>query len=119
MSWISVPIVSPGYSYRSAIMGSTRIARRAGTYPAKAVTANNTTVAAASIKGSLGLKPNSRLDQARTHESQRNAHHKTNRYQRNNFLGDRCECLVAKPPCSPPEVPFKSAAHDSRGHFPS
>src|SRR5579859_7739947 len=45
---------SPAYSYRRATIGSTRMARRAGMYPASAATAARESATPASVAGSLG-----------------------------------------------------------------
>ena len=48
------------YSERSATSGSTRVARRAGTYDASAATTPNITTTAANVVTSSGVSPNSR-----------------------------------------------------------
>src|SRR5215813_1419052 len=50
------------YSCRSAIIGSTFVARRAGTQPANAATASNNIVASAIVSGSVAFNPNNRSD---------------------------------------------------------
>jgi len=47
----------PSYSYRSARIGSIRLARRAGMRPAAADTTVSSTIVDVAIKGSLGLTP--------------------------------------------------------------
>jgi hypothetical protein len=47
-----------GHSFRSATIGSTRAALRAGSQPANAATANNNSVANAIVNGSLCANPN-------------------------------------------------------------
>src|SRR5262245_59088835 len=49
---------APVYSARSAIMGSTAVARRAGTHAANAAVSSSTVATAASVAGSVGSMPN-------------------------------------------------------------
>ena len=48
---------SPPYSYRKATMGSSRLARRAGRYPAAQATSASAATAKASVDGSCADKP--------------------------------------------------------------
>src|ERR1700682_1170836 len=52
------------YSHLSATDGSTRVARRAGTYVASAVTTSSRNATEAKVSGSSGLTPKSRLVRA-------------------------------------------------------
>jgi hypothetical protein len=57
------------YSYRSATMGSTFAARRAGTKLASSTTAANISETAMNIEGSVGFTPYSKLDKKRLRAS--------------------------------------------------
>src|SRR6202035_3379020 len=61
MSCINVPIFSPRYSYRSATIGSTRMARRAGRDPANAATPASDIAEPTIATGSTRPKPNNML----------------------------------------------------------
>src|SRR5437667_2873469 len=58
-----------GYSYLRATMGSTRIARRAGKYPATSATADSTPTATAIVYVSCAAMPNNKLCNKRTEPS--------------------------------------------------
>src|SRR5262245_38790608 len=57
--------IGPAYSYRNAVIGSTRDARRAGTYAAVAADTTSTRVASPSVAGSPAVNPYNRPDTTR------------------------------------------------------